>query len=59
VETVGAHLKALVSASAETRQAYVALGLRTVPIAVRRGLPSAAAGRLQADLEAAQAEIAK
>lgn len=59
VETVGAHLTALVSASTETRQAYVALGLRTVPIAVRRGLPSAAAARMQAALETAQAEIAK
>jgi predicted short-subunit dehydrogenase-like oxidoreductase (DUF2520 family) len=58
-ETVRAHLRTLISASPETRQAYVALGLRTVPIAVRSGLPSAEAACVQAALEAAQTEIAK
>lgn len=59
VETVKRHMEALVRATPETRQAYAAVGLRTVPIAVRRGLAAAEARSLQALLRTDQNEIAK
>ena len=50
--TVTAHLTALAAASLETRQLYVAAGLRTLPIAQERGLPEAAVNILRSTLTA-------
>jgi predicted short-subunit dehydrogenase-like oxidoreductase (DUF2520 family) len=59
VKTVSRHLAALVHAAPETRRLYTALGLRTIPLAVNRGLSPETAASLQAALRAPQAEIAK
>lgn len=50
--TVKAHLTALAAASPETRQLYVAAGLRTLPIAQERGLPEAAVNVIHSTLTA-------
>ena len=50
--TVQAHLAALVQASPETRQLYVAAGLRTLPLAQKRGLPEALATAIHSSLTA-------
>ncbi len=50
--TVQAHLTALKKASPETRQLYAAAGLRTLPIAQKRGLPDTAARAIHSALTA-------
>jgi len=50
--TVKAHLTALAAASPETRQLYVAAGLRTLPIAQESGLPEAAVNAIHSTLTA-------
>jgi predicted short-subunit dehydrogenase-like oxidoreductase (DUF2520 family) len=50
--TVKMHLAALDATSPETRQLYVAAGLRTLPIAQKRGLPEAAAKTIYSTLNA-------
>lgn len=50
--TVKTHLAALAAASPETRKLYVAAGVRTLPIAQKRGLPEAAANAIHSTLTA-------
>lgn len=59
VETVKRHVRALASATPETRRAYVALGLRTLPIAVRRGSTGPESRSIQGVFETAINEVAK
>lgn len=51
-DTVRRHLSALSSISPETCRLYVAAGLRTLPIAARRGLPDEAAQSIHSALTA-------
>lgn len=49
--TVRRNLDALRAVSQPTQDLYRAAGLRTLPVAVRRGLPAAAAQAIQNELE--------
>ena len=52
-ETIRSHLAALRDAAPETSRLYAAAGLRTLPMARRRGLPASETTEIKAALEAA------